>query len=123
MSYLPRVLIVEDEPTVRGLLCEMLDHDYECSAVGTAEEGLELLADGGFAVAITDLKLPGMGGEDFLRLALDAKPSLPVIVVTGASGDESRFIEAGAFGYVLKPFRFEEIEEMIGRALDGHARG
>jgi CheY-like chemotaxis protein len=40
------------------LLCEILSRGYDCNAVGTAEEGLELLASGGFDVAITDVKLP-----------------------------------------------------------------
>jgi len=112
----PRVLIVEDEPTVRNLLCEILSHDYECSAVGTAEEGLELLASGGFDVAITDVKLPGASGEEFLLRAHELAPRLPVIVVTGADSDEAKFIDEGAFGYLLKPFRFEEVEELVGRA-------
>lgn len=113
---MPRVLIVEDEPTVRGMLCEILSHDYECKAVGTAEEGLELLASGCFDVAITDVKLPGLSGEEFLLRAHELAPRLSVIVVTGADSDESRFIDEGAFGYVLKPFRFEEVEGLVRRA-------
>jgi DNA-binding NtrC family response regulator len=114
---MPRILIVEDEPTVRDLLCEILGHDYECHAVGMAEEGLELLASGGFDVAITDVRLPGMSGEEFLLRAHEINPRLPVIVVTGADSDEEKFIAKGAFGYVLKPFRFEEVEELVGRAI------
>ncbi len=114
---MPRVLIVEDEPTVRDLLRETLSHDYECSAVGTAEEGLELLVSGGFDVAITDVKLPGMSGEEFLLRAHELAPRLLVIVVTGADSDEAKFMDEGAFGYLLKPFRFEEVEELIVRAV------
>ena len=114
---MPRVLIVEDEPTVRDLLREILSRDYECNAVGTAEEGLELLASGGFDAAVTDVHLPGVSGEEFLLRAHELAPHLPVIVVTGADSDESRFIDEGAFGFLLKPFRFEEVEELIGRAV------
>ena len=116
---MPRVLVVEDEPTVRDLLCEILGHDYECSAVGTAEEGLELLASGGFDATITDVHLPGMSGEEFLLRAHEIAPHLPVIVVTGADSDEAKFLSEGAFGFLLKPFRFEEVEEMVGRAVAG----
>jgi DNA-binding response OmpR family regulator len=43
---------------------------------------------------------------------------MPVIVITDADGDEEKFVEAGAFGYLLKPFIFEEVvEEMVGRAI------
>ena len=113
---MPRVLIVEDEPTVRNLLCEILSHEYECHAVGTAEEGLELLASGGFDVASTDVMLPGLSGEEFLLRAHELAPRLQVLVVTGADSDEMKFMEQGAFGYVLKPFRFEEVEELVRRA-------
>jgi DNA-binding NtrC family response regulator len=115
----PKVLVVEDEPTLRDLFCEILSRDYECSAVGTAEEGLELLASGGFDAAVTDVHLPGMSGEEFLLRAHELDPSLPVIVVTGADSDESKFLEEGAFGFLLKPFRFEEVEELVGRAVAG----
>jgi DNA-binding NtrC family response regulator len=115
-----RILIVEDEPTVRGLLCEILGHTHECLAVRSAEEGLAMLgvSDQTFDVVITDVKLPGMDGEEFLKTVHERVPGLPVIVMSGGyGGDESRFLEAGAFGYLLKPFRFEEVEEMVGRAL------
>ena len=114
---MPRILIVEDEPTVRNLLCAVLGSAYDCQAVRSAEEGLKLLSTGAFDAAITDVKLPGMGGAEFLRRARELAPRLPVIVVTGADSDESKFLEAGAFGYLLKPFRVREVEEMVRRAV------
>ena len=116
---MPRVLIVEDEPVIRGLLCEILGEAYECVAVGTAEEGLKLLSESAFDAAITDMKLPGLSGEEFLLRAHELAPRLPVIVVTGADSDEAKFLDEGAFGYLLKPFRFEEVEEAIRRATGG----
>ena len=113
---LPNILIVEDEPTVRELLCELLA-PHMCRPVRSAEEGLALLAEIEFDLAITDVRLPGMGGEEFLREARERAPGMPVIVITGADGDEEKFLEAGAFGYLLKPFIFEEVEVMVGRAL------
>ena len=114
---MPRILIVEDEPTVRNLLCAILGHAYECEAVRSAEEGLKLLSSRAFDAAITDVRLLGMGGAEFLSRARELVPRLPVIVVTGADSDESKFLEAGAFGYLLKPFRVKEVEEMVGRAV------
>lgn len=115
---MPTILVVEDEPTVRNLLCELLSPRV-CHPARSAEEGLALLSGVHFDLVITDVRLPGMGGEEFLRAAHKLYPHLPVIVITGADGDEAKFIEAGAFGYLLKPFIFEEVEEMVGRALTG----
>lgn len=113
-----RILVVEDEPTVRSLLCDLLS-SHDCTPVKSAEEGLALLAGTAFDLTITDVRLPGMGGEDFLREARRIAPDMPIIVVTGADGDETKFMEAGAFGYLLKPFLFDEVEEMVARALAG----
>ncbi len=114
---MPRVLIVEDEPTVRAVLCEILAESYECVAVRSAEEGLKLLSGTSFDAAITDVKLPGVSGEEFLLRAHELDPHLPVIVVTGADSGEAKFMDEGAFGYVLKPFRFEEVEELVASAV------
>lgn len=83
----------------------------------SAEEGLALLSKSPFDLAITDVRLPGMSGEGFLRAARGLAPGMPVIVITGADVDEAKFIEAGAFGYLLKPFIFEEVEDVVKRAL------
>ena len=115
---MPRILIVEDEPVIRDLLCEILSESYECVAARSAEEGLKLLSESAFDVVITDVKLPGMSGEEFLAAVRERVPTLPLIVISGGYGsDASRFLEAGAFAYLLKPFRFEEVEELVRRAL------
>ena len=117
------ILVVEDERTLRKLVCDILAASHECQAVRTAEEGLELLADTDFDVVITDVKLPGMDGDEFMRRAHEMNPSLPVIVISGGYAyDDARFVEAGAFGYLLKPFRAKELEDLVARAAgDGSA--
>ena len=111
------VLIVEDEPTIRQMVCDILKASHTCHAVRTAEEGLELLAASAFDVVISDVKLPGMDGVQFLRAARATEPALPVILISGGYGyDELTYEEEGAFGYLLKPFRAEELEEMVARA-------
>jgi DNA-binding NtrC family response regulator len=116
-----RILIVEDEPTIREVVCDILSASHECHAVRTAEEGLALLAAAAFDVAVTDVKLPEMDGDEFMRRARKLHPSLPVIVISGGYGyDENKFLDAGAFGYLLKPFRAEELEGLVARAVEHH---
>jgi len=58
-----------------------------------------------------------MDGDEFMRRAHEMNPSLPVIVISGGYGyDENRFLDAGAFGYLLKPFRADALAEMVARA-------
>lgn len=112
------ILIVEDEPTIREVVCDILKTSHTCHAVRTAEEGLELLAESPFDVAVADIKLPGGDGREFLRRALEMSPRLPVILVSGGYGyDEATYEKEGAFGFLLKPFKAEELEEMVARAL------
>ena len=116
------IIVIEDEPTVRSVLCEFVSADHECYCFRTAEEGLAMLAETAVDVAVADIKLPGMDGDEFLRRAHELRPSLPVILISGGYGyDEVTYEEEGAFGYLLKPFRAEEVEEMVTRALGGSA--
>jgi DNA-binding response OmpR family regulator len=113
------ILIVEDEPTIREVVCDILSASHECHAVRTAEEGLELLAAGPFDVVITNVKLPEMDGDEFMLRAREMNPALPFIIISGGYGyDENKFLDAGAFGYLLKPFRAEELEALVSAALD-----
>ena len=112
------ILVVEDEPIIREVVCDILSKSHECQAVRTAEEGLALLYATAFDVVITNVKLPEMDGDEFMRRAHELNPSLPVIVISGGYGyDGAKFVEAGAFGYLLKPFRAEELEALIARAV------
>ena len=116
------IIVVEDEPTIRETVCDILSASHTCHAVRTAEEGLELLAASAFDLAIVDIKLPGMDGDEFLRRARAALPGLPVILMSGGYGyDEAAYAEEGAFGYLLKPFRAEELESLVSHALGGGA--
>ena len=112
------ILVIEDEPTIREMICEFLGHSHSCHAVSSAEGGLALLGETAFDVAIVDVKLPGMGGDEFLRRALELRPTLPVILISGGYGyDEVTYEEDGAFGYLLKPFRAEDLESLVEQAV------
>src|SRR4051812_41678683 len=118
------ILVVEDEPTIREVVCDILKASHTCRAVRTAEEGLGLLTTDVFDVIVTDVKLPEMNGDEFLRLVRELSPATPVIVISGGYGyDEVTYEEEGAFGYLLKPFRAEELEEMVARAVEHRRSG
>jgi len=115
------ILIVEDEPKMLRLLELNLSEDGHTSRTARdAESGLKLLSQEKIDLVLTDLKLPGMDGLEFLQAVKRANAHLPVIVMTAYGTVETAVeaMKAGASDYVLKPFSMEEIKLLIRKELD-----
>ncbi len=115
------ILIVEDEPKMRRLLEISLGEDgHNVRSVGDAESALKGLAREPADLIVTDLKLPGMNGLDFLQEAKRINASTPMIVMTAYGSVETAVeaMKAGASDYVLKPFTMAEMKLVIGKELD-----
>ncbi len=118
---MPTVLIVEDEAKMRRLLELNLGEDgFVTLSAGDAETGLRFLREEAVDIVITDLKLPGMGGLDFLHQVKQMNPALPVIVMTAYGSVETAVdaMKSGASDYVLKPFSLAEMRLVIRKELD-----
>ena len=116
-----RILVVDDEQFVRDLL-----HDFfrklDCVVV-TAADGtlaIEACQRERFDVALVDLKMPGKGGIEVLAEMRAIDPNLPVVVMTGYPTIDSSIeaIRRGAFDYVIKPFKLQELKELVDRAVN-----
>ena len=110
----PRLLIIEDEPDLRGYLTKLFTRDgYAVEAVGDAETALTSLADNPPDMVITDVMLPGQSGLDMLTaLRLDEEIArLPVVVLTARADADSAVaaFAAGADDFVVKPFNSAEL--------------
>ncbi len=115
------ILIVEDEPRMRRLLEISLGEDgHTVHSVPDAETGLKNLARDSADLIVTDLKLPGMNGLDFLAEARRINSSIPMIVMTAYGSVETAVeaMKAGASDYVLKPFTMAEMKLVINKELD-----
>ncbi len=114
-----RVLLVDDEPSVRAALKELVQaRGWEPLVARSGPEALELV-DRADAV-VTDFSMPGMDGMELLRAVRERDETLPVILLT-ARGSERlavRAIKAGAYEYVPKPFDVDEMLLALGRALE-----
>lgn len=115
----PTIIIVEDFDVIRNLLCQSLSNSYECLPFHSAEKAIEVLESRTTDLVITDVKLPGMDGYEFLLLLRERWPRVPVIIITGGyeAIKERDFLEAGAAGYLLKPFTMKDVDEEIERVL------
>lgn len=105
-----RILVVEDEASVReGLLEALTDSGYEAFGVETGEEALEKLAAESWALCILDVKLPGQSGFEVCRRLREGSRT-PVLFLTAFSEEANvvRGLELGGDDYVTKPFRLKE---------------
>ncbi len=117
----PCILIVEDEAKMRRLLELNLGEDgFETVSAGDAESGLKLMGSNAVDLVLTDVKLPGMDGMEFLQAVKRTNATLPVVVMT-AFGTVETAVEAmklGASNYVLKPFSLDEMRMVVRKELD-----
>src|SRR5271167_3829889 len=118
---MPAILIVEDEAKMRRLLELNLGEDgFTTLSAGDAEAGLKLLRENAIDLVVTDLKLPGMNGLEFLQAIKRQNSTLPVVVMTAFGSVETAVeaMKAGASDYVLKPFSLGEMRMVIRKELD-----
>jgi DNA-binding NtrC family response regulator len=117
-----RILIVDDEEVLRDVLDAVLRSEgFDVAMAASGEEALSVLdADDAVDLVILDIMLPGISGIDTLRAIRIANPNLPVIVITAFSSIDGA-IEAmkhGAFHYIPKPFKNEEVILTVNKALE-----
>jgi DNA-binding NtrC family response regulator len=118
---LPPVLVVDDEKNMRGSLKTVLsDEGYAVRAVESAEEALNLLAHEDFFVVITDARLGGMTGYEFLAKARNQWPDLPILMLTAYATPKLAVeaIKAGAIDYLAKPFAPEELLHAVSGCVE-----
>src|SRR4030088_2473784 len=118
---MPVILIVEDEARMRRLLELNLGEDgFTTFSAGDAEAGLKLLRENSIDLVVTDLKLPGMNGLEFLQAVKHQNSALPVVVMTAFGTVETAVeaMKAGASDYVLKPFALSAMLMVIHKELE-----
>ena len=120
---LPPVLVVDDEKNMRRSLQTMLgDEGYAVRTAESAEEALGLLAHENFLMVITDARLGGMSGYDFLGKIRSQWPELPALMITAYATPKLAVeaIKAGAMNYLAKPFAPEELFLAVARCAERH---
>jgi response regulator NasT len=118
-----RVLVAEDETIIRLDLRDLLERSgFEvCAEARDGEEAVALARSEKPDVAIMDVKMPKLDGIEAARRILDERP-IPIVMLTAYGQDElvSRAVEAGVFGYLVKPFREQDLLPAIHTARARH---
>jgi two-component system response regulator PilR (NtrC family) len=121
---MPRILIVDDEAGMREFLSILLEREgFEVACAKDGQEALDAVRKGHFDLIISDLKMPAVDGVRLLDGVQKLRPETPVILITAHASAESAIeaMKLGAFDYLTKPFRVEEIRPIIARALEAKA--
>jgi signal transduction histidine kinase/CheY-like chemotaxis protein len=114
-----RVLLVEDEPSVRVLAKRALeDYGYRVTAALDPEDALHIAADSQFDALLTDVVMPGMGGPELAQKLLELQPNLAVIYMSGYADDALKSFELGRdVAFLSKPFAPPDLAQMVKETI------
>jgi DNA-binding response OmpR family regulator len=119
-----QILIVEDDPELRGALSEQLSlyEEFEAVAVGNGSEGMQAAKTGQIDLVIMDVGLPDIDGREAVRILRKNGFKAPIIVLTGHDTDSDAILglDSGADDYITKPFRFAVLLARIRAQLRQH---
>ena len=121
---MPKILVVDDDDTIRDTLYELLSEEYLCQTAETAEKAFARLEADSYDVVLTDISMPGLSGLELLGHIRQKFPNTTVIMISGI-GDQDHaegLIKLGAFDFLLKPFSLEVVEKSVQRALEYNKR-
>jgi two-component system response regulator PilR (NtrC family) len=116
-----KILVVDDEKSMCDFLEIMLNKEgYEVASTTSGEKALELLDNNLYSMVLTDVKMPGVDGFEVLRKTKEVSPDTVVIMITAYGSPEGAVtaIKEGAYDYITKPFRVEEVKLTIKKSLE-----
>ena len=117
---LPHILVVDDEPTIRTLLKDLLSENYVCATAESAEAALAMLEKSPFDLIISDINLGGTSGIEMIPKVFKVAPESVVMMISGNQSINSAIesLRLGAFDYIKKPFELEHVEFAVRRAIE-----
>src|SRR6185436_11316807 len=115
------VLVVDDNLEMARTICEgLIDRGYDAVAVGSGRDAIDRLTTERFDALVTDLRMPKVDGMELLATSRRLDPERPVVVMTAYSAIDSAVesIRQGAYHYLTKPFKQDELAIFLERAFD-----
>jgi two-component system response regulator PilR (NtrC family) len=117
---MPVILVVDDELSMREFLKILLEKEgYEVMTASEATGAVDLIQNQNFDLILSDIKMPGLGGLSLLEKIKEIDSSLPVVMITAYASPENAVVamKSGAFDYITKPFKVDEILKIIKSAI------
>jgi two-component system response regulator AtoC len=121
MTMMERVLIVDDEEQMRELLAKVLEKNgYQVTTAGDGGQALTLLEKEPMDLVVTDVRMPGLDGMEALKAIKELNPEIVVIIMTafGSIDQAVQAVKEGAYDYINKPFKIDEMLLTIKKALE-----
>ena len=117
-----RILIVDDEESIRSLVRELLAPDCDCMVAGSVEEASRVLLANTFDLVLSDIDLGDSSGLIMVPQILERSPETVVIMISGQQSIESAIeaMRVGAFDYITKPFDLRHVQAAVNRGLEHH---
>ncbi|MBI1819329.1 MAG: sigma-54-dependent Fis family transcriptional regulator, partial [Nitrospirae bacterium] len=116
-----KILVVDDEKSMRGFLEIVLSKEgYQVTTASDGEEALRLIENDIFDLVITDIKMPKSGGLEVLKGVKETSPDTIVVMITAFATAETAIeaMKQGAYNYLTKPFKIDEVKVIISNALE-----
>lgn len=116
------ILTIDDEENIRNGLADNFELEgYEVKQASNGAEGLDLIAQGGIDLVITDLRMDGISGSEVVQRVTTEFPGIPIIVLTGHGSidDATAALKAGAFDFLTKPLDLDHLNKIVKNALQG----
>ena len=113
------ILVVDDDIAHRTMLRIMLGWEYEISEADCGSTAIEKIQHTSFDLVLMDVCMPEISGVEALDKIKDLNPRIPIVMMTAYSSNETaaKALEKGAFGYLTKPFDFENLRQTIENAV------
>ncbi|MFQ5706387.1 MAG: response regulator [bacterium] len=113
-----KIMVVDDEPNIRDLLYKFFSREgYQCFVAKDAEEATAILKSKKPDIVFLDIKLPGIGGVDILKMTKQYDQDVSVVMISGHADENTakETLQLGAFEYICKPIDLERIREILAQ--------
>lgn len=118
--FMAKILLIDDEVTVlRSIGTVLRSEGHEIVAISDSAKAVDVVKAGDYDVIITDIRMSPVDGMEILKLACEQQPRKPTIVISAYNSEDTikKSFDLGCVAYVTKPFKVQEVQDAVAKAL------